>query len=285
MSQAAPETSRAVAPPLKWYGGKHYLADRIVSLMPAHVHYVEPFAGGLSVLLAKNPEGVSEVVNDLNSDLVNFYRVLRDPQQFSEFHTAVSLLPVSREEWNDARDVMRSGGGDSVSRAVAFFVWCRQSYAGKMAAYAPSPKTRTRRGMNENVSAWLTAIDGLPAVHERLRRVYVENAPALDVIRRNDGPQTLFYLDPPYMHETRTGGPVYAHEMGDDSHRELLAALAGISGRFILSGYRSQMYDEAATAAGWARLDFDIANHAAGAGRGKRRMTECVWCNFEPKGA
>lgn len=270
----------SIVAPLKWYGGKHYLAARLVALMPPHTTYVEPFAGGLSVLFAKDPEGVSEVVNDLNGDLVNFYRVLRDPQRFWAFFKATTLTLFSRQEWDDARAALRRGDLPPVERAWAFFVCCRQSFAGRMDGFAPSPRTRTRGGMNEQASAWLGVIDGLPAVHERLRRVYVENAPAVEVIRRHDSPSTLFYLDPPYMHETRTGGPVYAHEMSDESHRELLAALATVQGRFILSGYRSRVYDEAAERHGWARHEFDIANHAAGAGRGKRRMTECVWCNF-----
>lgn len=273
----------AVSPPLKWYGGKHYLAHHIIALMPPHVHYVESFAGGLSVLLAKNPEGVSEVANDAHGDLVNFYRVLRDPAAFAEFHRTVSLVPFSRQEWQESRAFLKGEEGGPVARAVAFFVFCRQSFAGRMDGFAPSPKKRTRRGMNEQASAWLGVIDGLPAVHERLKRVYVECGRATDVIARHDGPDTLHYCDPPYLHETRTGGPVYAHEMTEEQHADLCTVLRKCAGKVVLSGYPSDLYRVQLEEEGWHRTDFDIANHAAGAGKAKRRMTECVWTNFKPE--
>lgn len=112
-------------------------------------------------------------------------------------------------------------------------------------------------------------------MHERLKRVLILNRPALDVIREQDGEQTLFYLDPPYLHETRATTGEYMHEMSQQEHAELLAVLSQTSGKFLLSGYRSAMYDEAAAEHGWRRHDFEIANHAAG-GAEKRRMTECV---------
>lgn len=266
--------------PLKWYGGKYYLAPRIVALMPPHTHYVEPFAGGLSVLFAKNPEGISEVVNDLNSDLINFYRVLRG-DRFAQFERAVSLTPFAREEWGDARALLAGADGADVERAAAFFVACRQSYSGKMDSFAPTSRGRVRV-MSDQVSAWLGAIAGLPAIHARLSRVYVDHAPAVDVIRKRDGGTTVFYLDPPYMHETRTGGPVYAHEMTTGDHTDLLMSLRDIKGKFLLSGYRSELYDRYAAAEGWSRVDISVANNAAliRDGGGRRRMMECVWMNY-----
>jgi DNA adenine methylase len=121
-------------------------------------------------------------------------------------------------------------------------------------------------------------------VHERLKRVLVLNRPAIDVITSQDGPHTLFYLDPPYLHETRVTTADYAHEMAADDHRNLLGCLATVKGKFLLSGYRSEMYDEFAESLGWHRHDFAIKNHAAG-GKSKKTMTECVWCNFAPVSA
>jgi DNA adenine methylase len=268
----------ALAPPLKWHGGKTYLASRIVALMPRHVHYVEPFAGGLAVLLAKDPAGVSEVVNDLHRDLTGFWRVLQDPEAFGRFHRLVEAVPFSEAEWQDAA---RAGRGrpdaDPVRRAVWFFVHCRQSLAGRMDAFAPLSRSRTRRGMNEQASAWLSAVDGLPAVHARLRRVAVLCRPALEVIRSQDGPETLFYCDPPYLHETRTARGVYGHEMTGADHRELLDVLCRCRGKVVLSGYPSRPYEQAL--AGWQRRTFDVPNNAAG-GAAKGRETEVVWCNF-----
>jgi DNA adenine methylase len=266
----------ALTPPLKWHGGKSYLAKRIVALMPPHTHYVEPFAGGLAVLLAKNPEGVSEVVNDLNAELTTFWRVLQDPEAFECFLRTVEAMPFSEVEWHDAAN--RRDSPDPVTRAVAFFICCRQSLAGRLDSFAPLSRTRTRRGMNEQASAWLSAVEGLPAVHQRLKRVAVVGPkPAVEVIRQQDGPATLFYCDPPYLHETRAAADVYAHEMTAAEHRALLDTLLVCRGKVMLSGYPSALYDGAL--AGWARHPFDLPNNAAG-GSQKGRETEVLWCNF-----
>jgi DNA adenine methylase len=284
-------TSRRVNPPLKWHidGGKAYLAPKIVALMPPHVHYVEPYAGGLSVLLAKDPEGVSEVVNDLNGDLTIFWRVMQDEGNFREFVRRVEATPFSESEWDREPEGEPRHGTElkyvsAVETAVRFFVRCRQSLAGRMKSFTGVTKTRTRRGMNNEVSAWLSAVEGLPAVHERLKRVLILNRDALEVIRSQDGPGTLFYLDPPYLHTTRVTTADYAHEMTRLQHADLLSALDKLKGKFLLSGYRSELYDGFATALGWHRTDFTVANHAAG-GKAKRRMVESVWTNFNPEGA
>jgi DNA adenine methylase len=164
-----------------------------------------------------------------------------------------------------------------VADAVAFFVDARQSRSGLMKGFTPLTRNRTRRGMNGNASEWLSAVDGLPAVHARLRAVVVENLPALDLIRREDGPGTLFYCDPPYLHETRTARRAYAHEMTEADHRELLTVLRQCKGKVMLSGYPSRLYDVAL--AGWGRHTFDLPNNAAG-GTVKGRETEVLWCNF-----
>lgn len=261
--------------PLKWHGGKHYLAPRIVEMMPPHTHYVEPFAGGLAVLLAKNPEGVSEVVNDIDGRLMNFWRVLQHPDWFAEFARLCNVTPFSEELWAKSAADIKSG--NPAVDAWRFFILCRQSLAGRMSSFAPLSKTRTRRGMNEQASAWLSAVEGLPAVHERLRRVVVLNRHATKVIDSEDGEQTLFYCDPPYLQETRSAPDVYRHEMSEDEHTMLLDLLRGIKGRVMLSGYRSELYDSGL--ASWRRVDFDLPNNAASGGE-KRRMTECLWLNW-----
>lgn len=266
-------------PPAKWHGGKCYFASRFVAMMPPHTHYVEPYAGGLAVLFAKDPEGVSEVVNDLHGELVNFWRVLADPTWFAEFLRMVEATPFSEWHWQSAAKLVAVDCSSTVTRAYAFFILCRQSLAGRMKNFTGITKTRTRRGMNNEVSAWLTAVEGLPLVHERLKRVMILNRDALDVIRGQDGEKTLFYCDPPYLHETRVTTSDYKHEMTKVQHIDLLATLSRIKGKFLLSGYRSKLYDDYAYAEGWTRHDFEIANNASGA-KEKRRMVECVWCNF-----
>ncbi len=265
--------------PLKWWGGKAYLASRIVSLMPAHICYVEPYAGGLSVLLARDGENVSEVANDLNGDLVNFWRVLADPVWFADFRRIIEATPFSEHAWQSAARMDQEDCSSSVTRAVAFFVHCRQSRAGAMKCFTGVTKTRVRRGMNNEVSAWLSAIDGLPAVHARLKRVLILNRPALEVIAGQDGPDTLFYLDPPYVHSTRVTTDDYACEMDEGQHALLLEALAKIKGKFLLSGYPSELYSAAQLRHGWSCLEVKIPNHAAG-GASKRVMTECLFANY-----
>jgi DNA adenine methylase len=270
-------------PPLKWHGGKNafhgQLARWIVSLMPVHTHYVEPFAGGLAVLLAKAPAGFSEVVNDLHKDLTTFWRVLQSEADFPRFCRAVECVPFSEVEWEEAQGALQNHAhADPVQRALWFFILVRQSLAGRLDTFAPLSRRRVRRGMNEQASAWLTAVEGLPAVHERLKRVAVLCRPAVEVIRQQDGPETLFYCDPPYLQQTRTAPDVYGpHEMSEANHRELLAVLRACRGKVLLSGYPSALYDELLPA--WRQHTFELPNNAAG-GPDKRRMTEVLWCNF-----
>lgn len=268
--------------PIKWHGGKYYLAPKIVALMPPHRNYVEPFAGGLSVLLAKSPDGVSEVVNDLDADLTTLWRVLADTDQFAEFYRVVEATPFSQREWQDSATTLSADDPDPIRRAVAFYVRCRQSLAGRGDSFAPLSTGRTRRAMNEQVSAWLTAVEGLPAVHARLKRLAVLNSDARDVIRRFDEPNTVIYCDPPYLPATRTAPDVYTHEMSRDQHADLLRVLGAVQhAAVLLSGYRNEMYDAALS--GWTRHEFDLPNNAAG-GAEKRRMVECVWSNVTRAG-
>ena len=286
--------------PLKWHGGKSYLAKRIVSLFPPHLHFVEPYAGGLSVLLARDPDrdwfiddawrlkhgdkvpaglrGCSEVVNDISGELTNFWRVLQCPVMSESLQRRLECTPFSEPEYETATGI---AAHNRIEAARAFFTRCRQSLAGRMDWFAPLSRTRTRGGMNEQASAWLNAIEGLPAVHARLKRVVILNDDALNVIRKQDGDKTLFYCDPPYLHETRMATDVYEHEMTDDQHVALLECLATIKGKFLLSGYRNGFYDEWTDAYSWHRRDFEIANNASGKKK-KPTMTECVWTNYEP---
>jgi DNA adenine methylase len=265
--------------PLKWHGGKHYLAPRIISLMPPHVHYVEPFFGGGSVLLQKPYQGISEVANDMHGELANFWRVLQKPELFKRFQREVEAIPFSQPHWHEAREAVEQADEDSdpVDRAVSFFVYCRQSHAGGMTGFATLSRNRTRRDMNEQVSSWLTAVEGLPAVAKRLRRVVILNQDACRVVRSQDGPKTLFYLDPPYMHQTRVSTSAYDHEMSGEQHEALLEVIVGCRGKVILSGYPNPLYDRRLAA--WRVVDIQIDNKMSGT-KSKPRMTERLWLNF-----
>ena len=269
--------SGTITQPLKWAGGKNYLAERIIALMPPHLHYVEPYFGGGAVLLQKDPQGVSEVVNDVNRELTNFWQVLQLENYFAPFVRRMQAMPMSEWEWNFT--ATGNAAEDCVQRACDFFVRCRQSRSGMFKDFATLSRTRTRSGMNEQASAWLNAVEGLPAVHARLKRVVILNRDATDVIRQQDGERSLFYCDPPYVHETRSTKDLYAHEMTVEQHAELLDTLASIKGKFLLSGYHCGQYDRAAALNGWRCHDFEIDNKLSG-GKTKAKEIEAVWCNF-----
>jgi DNA adenine methylase len=305
MSERSNATSRRSTTPLKWHidGGKGAfngsLAKWIISLMPPRcknpnkpsdddpgwLHYVEPYFGGGSVLLANDPEGISEVANDINRDLMTFWQVMASEELFQKFQRRNEATPFSKDHWQSCEEAIsnpdiRRVVDDPVDWAHTFFVWCRQSLAGRMDSFASITRNRTRRGMNEQVSAWLKAIDGLPEVHARLRRVLMLNDDALTVIRKEDGERSLFYIDCPYLHETRSSVGEYEHEMTYQQHRDLLEVLKVIKGRFLLSGYDSDLYrGYANTVPRWNRHDFRISNNAAGGGN-KKVMTESIWCNY-----
>ncbi len=265
--------TKTLVQPLKWHGGKHYLAKQIIPLMPEHVHYVEPFFGGGSVLLQKSPEGVSEVVNDVHRHLTNFWRTLQDETSFAKFMRIVEAIPFSEVEWKDAQEE----SDDPIRQAVNFFVYCRQSRAGKMDYFATLSRNRTRRAMNEQASSWLNAIEGLPAVAQRLKRVVVLCDDAVKVIASQDGPNTLFYLDPPYVHESRVTTADYDHEMTTEQHERLLNQIKRCEGKVLLSGYPNELYSQAL--GDWRYVDIEIDNKASSS-KTKPKMIERIWMNY-----
>lgn len=283
--------------PIKWHGGKSCLAAWLHSLAPPSViddpvngytHRNIAFAGGLGEFWNWQPvEGISEAVNDINHELSNFWTVLRSPEEFVKLQELLNMTPLSQWSWESFRDAAKDAADgtmpefwhDCLTRAWWLFVKIRQSRQGLGKDYC-TPTRRTRRGMNEQVSAWLSAVDGLPEAHERLRRVEIRNMPAIEFIDAYDHERALFYCDPPYMHGTRSSTGEYGkHEMTETQHFDLLKRLARIKGKFMLSGYHSPMYDGDAERFGWRCHEKQIDNKASSA-KVKQKKTECVWTNF-----
>lgn len=257
-----------IRPPVKWHGGKYYLAKRIVEFFPPHLTYVEPYGGAASVLLNKPPAQV-EVYNDLDGRIVRLFRVLRE--NGDDLRKRLTLTPYSEEEFEEADD------SDWVGGAHHDFIQWRQSIGGRGDAFSYTLH-RSRRGMADVVSGYLSAIDEvLPMVIERLRVVQILRREALDVIAKWDSPDTLFYCDPPYLHETRATKDVYGHEMTKAEHHRMGCALNSCRGKVIVSGYPSGMYDRMFK--GWRVKTFDMPNHAA-SGKTKARKKETLWMNF-----
>lgn len=270
--------------PLKWHGGKHYLAPWIIDHFPAHMHYVETHFGGGSVFFCLDGDGVSEVINDINGSVMNFWAVLADDEALRQLKRILEATPFSEPLWHQSAELMipRCDPMEvDIDAAAAFFIRCRQSRQGTMQSFATLSKRRTQRGMNEQVSAWLSSIDGLKATHARLKRAVILNKDAVDVIRSEDSEVTLFYCDPPYLPDTRSTPKVYTHEMSEEQHIALLDALEGIKGKFVLSGYDHPLYEEYAEENGWHRTEKQIDNKASGK-KVKEIKTECLWMNFLP---
>jgi DNA adenine methylase len=266
---------KPLRPPVKWHGGKHYLCHRIIEHFPQHETYVEPFGGAASVLLNKPPVPV-EIYNDLDQRITRLFRVLRDHGE--EFGRLVSLTPYSEIEFREAK----AESDNEIEQARRDFVRWRMSLGGRGDSFSFTLH-RVRRGMPDVVSGYLSMIDDqLPDIIERLRRVQIVCRPAIEVIQTWDSPTTLFYSDPPYLHDTRHEGSrdIYGYEMTEDEHRGLAAALNNCKGKVVLSGYPSPLYEELYR--GWRSVTIDIANHAAG-GRTKARKQEVLWLNWEGK--
>ncbi len=248
--------------PFSWYGGKFSHLNFLLPLIDgvAHQTYVESFGGSAAVLLNKRPSPV-EVYNDAYGDVVNFFRVLRE--HGPALKDLLELTPYSREEFTEACGPL--AGKDQVEAARLFFVRARQIRSGLATVATPGKwcfdVKNSRRGIGLGASRWLSSIEGLTEVIERLRTVQVEHLDALDVMARYDSDQTLHYVDPPYVTATRSGGKAYALEYTDAQHTALLSSLQTLRGKVILSGYESPLYAERLK--GWALIKAPAKNAAS----------------------
>lgn len=265
-------------PALRYHGGKWKLAPWIISFFPGHRQYVEPYGGTASVLLRK-PRAHGEVYNDLDQDVVNVFRVLRDPATARELRRRLELTPFSRVEFKAAYDA----GVDNVDRAFKMIV---RSFMG----FGSASMTRThvtgfRKNANRNGTTpaqdWMRWPAEIPAFVERLQGVVIENKAATEVMVDHDLPDTLHFVDPPYVHATRSSiagrkrhGVKHAYrcEMSDEDHAEMAACLNNLRGMVIISGYPSSLYDSELFP-GWERFERRVMADGA------RPRTEVIWLN------
>jgi DNA adenine methylase len=280
LDAAATPSATALARPNRkhiafgWYGGKFSHLSWLLPLLPKAHHYCEPFAGSAAVLLNREPAMI-ETYNDMDGEVVNFFRVLRD--QPDALQRAIALTPFSREEFHGA--INSSGDAETpLERARQFFVLARQTRTGLAQSATlgrwANCKDTSRAGMSGVVSRWLGGIDGLPDIATRLIRVQIENRPALDVVGLYDSPKTLFYCDPPYLHDTRGDSKAYGHEMDDHAHIALARALNACKGKVAISGYRNDLMDRHYQ--GWRRFDAPAKQaHSV-----KQMRFECLWMNY-----
>ena len=253
---------------LRYHGGKWKLAPWILEHFPRHRVYVELFGGGGSVLLRK-PRSHSEVYNDLDSEIVNLFRTVRDHGE--ELIRRIYMTPFAREEFELAYEK----SDDPIERARRALVRAGmavgQNGFHRRAGFAASTGSRFSPGQ----TGFKNLPPALAEITERLRGVVIENRDALEVIAQQDSPETLFYADPPYMPETRDAGRDYTHEMTPGDHEILLSKLNSAAGMVVLSGYRCPAYDAALS--GWVRYETTATADIGRKGIGER--TECLWLN------
>ena len=261
-------------PPFPYFGGKQRIAAEIVSFLPRHEHYVEPFCGSLSVLAAKEPSRM-ETVNDLDGDLMHFWRVLRDSPD--ELIRACALTPHARSEHAVARD---RADVDDIERARRVWVALTQGRAGQLVRTGWRyyiDRSTSSMGMPGYLGAY---VDRMAPMVERLRNVSLENRPAFDVIEAyGRTPTALLYVDPPYLGTSRGHAHSYQHEMRSETdHQALADALWAVKASVVVSAYPSPLYEDLYR--GWDRVEISAStqqgNHA-GPRAGHRR--EVLWSN------
>lgn len=261
-----------------WYGGKFNHLNWLLPLLPQATHYCEPFAGSAAVLLNRQPSSV-ETYNDIDGEVVNFFRVLRDRQE--DLIRAIGLTPFSREELRIAVEEPIDDLSE-LERARRFFVRARQVRTGLAQTASAGRwahcKLTSRAGMAGAVSRWLGSVEGLSEIVQRLLRVQIENATAIEVIQRYDSEETLFYCDPPYPHDSRGDIHAYGYEMTDNDHRELAEVLTNIKGKVALSGYRCELLDKLYK--DWNCVESPSKQCLSV----KQPRTEILWTNYDVPG-
>ena len=254
-------------PVLRWHGGKWLLAPWIIAHFPPHRTYVEPFGGAASVLLRKE-RSHAEIYNDLDDNLVALFRVLRSGRA-AEFTEAIRNTPFSRAEFEQAYKPT----AEPFERARRLMIRSFMGHGSDGHNIGRQTGFRANSSRSGTIPAhdWANLPANLPAVIDRLRGVVIEKRPFLDVIGAHDSPETLHYLDPPYLPETRTSTGAYSHEMTAEDHKYLLVAAKLLEGMVVISGYESDLYREAL--AGWRVKT--VSTYADGA----LPRTEWLWIN------
>jgi len=270
MSGATPNVERPI---LRYHGGKWKLAPWIISHFPEHRVYVEPYGGAASVLMQKR-RSYAEIYNDLDGELVNLFRVVRE--RGAELTKALELTPFSREDYRQSFELCEDPLEQARRTTVRSFMGfgsnalCRNIQSGFRS-------NSNRRGTTP-AHDWANFPESLQAIISRLQAVVIENRDAMEVCLRHDGPETLYYCDPPYVHDTRSskvhGHHGYNFEMTDEQHCEMAEVLRELKGTVIVSGYACHLYDEELFA-DWHRVE------RAALADGALDRTEVLWMNRE----
>lgn len=261
-------TLKPTRPVLRYHGGKWKLAPWIVRHFPPHRSYTEAFGGAASVLLQK-PRSYAEVYNDLDGEVVNVFRVLRDPAAAAELERRLRLTPFARTEF----ELAYTPTDDPIEQARRVIIRAFMGFgsAAHNSAHATGFRANSNRSGTTPAHDWASYPDQINAFTARLQGVILECRPAVEVLRQHDSPDTLHYVDPPYVQATRKPRQQrnYRYEMTDADHRDLAAVLHDLRGMVVLSGYHSALYDE--LYGDWLRIE--RRTYADGA----QPRTESLW--------
>jgi len=286
-----PTPPRPMAP-FRWTGGKGKLATWIVQHVPAGQIYVEPFAGAGSVFWHLPSPFPVEVLNDLDGDIVNLYRVLQDKSKFEELSHRLIFTPYARAEFARALQIVKDPNATDIDRAWAFFVKQNQGFGGKAGTQGNWSRvlTETNNHMAHTTSMWRSRLKLLSFWHERLSRVQIDCIDGIACIKYWDTPETVFYIDPPYVPDTRKDRRLYKNEPALAYHERLLETILVVKGKVLLSCYDHPVYAPLVKA-GWRKLTRETACYMAGKIRGSRLQgagaakayvprTETLYLNF-----
>ncbi len=250
---------------LKYPGAKNRIAHWICGFIPRHNVYLEPFAGSLAIFFNKQPAKI-ETLNDLDENVVNYFRVLREKSQ--ELIEQLILTPFSRTEYYNAFEI---GNNDTdVERARKFAVRCWQGF-GASNVYRNGFRSSQQSNSPHCTKEWGGLPNRLIKASKRLLNAQIENLPAIEIIKRYNTPDVFIYADPPYLTSTRKPN-LYNHEMTDADHEELLLLLLDHPGKVIISGYENDMYDDFLR--GWHK------EHKRTQAEAGNIRTETLWLNY-----
>lgn len=252
---------------LKYPGAKNRLAPWIVEHIPEHDVYLEPFFGSGAIFFNKTPSKI-ETINDLNTDVTNYFKVLRNYRE--ELIELLQLTPYARDEYFSAYEINENDS--EVERARKFAVKCWQGF-GCSNVYRNGFRSSQQGNSPMTTKAWSELPETLRLASERLKQAQIENLPAVELLKRYNTKDVFIYADPPYLHSTRKNY-LYKHEMKDTEHEELLSLFQVHPGKVLLSGYENDMYNH-------YLKDWYKATKNTTAEQGLKR-TEVLWMNYEP---
>lgn len=258
---------------MRYHGGKFKLAKWIISNFPQHRIYVEPFGGAGSVLMQK-PRAYAEVYNDLWDTVINVFEVIRNKEMAIELERQIRLTPFSRGEFEQCGEIELSQIKDPIEKArrTIFRSFAGFGSAATNAKYATGFRANSNRSGTTPAHDWANYPNHIESFTNRLQGVVIEKRDYRLIIKQHDSANTLFYVDPPYVHSTRNlkrGNAAYEYEMTDTQHIELSSILHDVKGMVVLSGYNSPLYDELYK--DWRKIE--KAAYADGASD----RVECLW--------